>query len=50
MLRDADGKTLAEVPLDSPEAMNVALARLVQLGFRNSVPASLASMRSRLTL
>ena len=39
VLRNADGKPVAEVPLDSPEAMNVALARLVQLGFRNSVPA-----------
>ena len=39
VLRNADGKAVAEVPLDSPEAMNVALARLVQLGFRNSVPA-----------
>ncbi|MDX6438453.1 MAG: hypothetical protein QOF45_1036 [Gaiellaceae bacterium] len=36
LLRDADGKPVAEVPLDSPEAMNVALARLVLLGFRNS--------------
>jgi predicted RNase H-like nuclease len=36
VLRDADGKPVAEVPLESPEAMNVALARLVLLGFRNS--------------
>ena len=39
VLRDAAGKAVAEVPLDSPEAMNVALARLVLLGFRNSLPA-----------
>ena len=38
VLRNADGKAVAEIPLESPEAMNVALARLVQLGFRNSVP------------
>ena len=39
VLRNADGKPVAEVPLDTPEAMNVVLARIVQLGFRNSVPA-----------
>jgi hypothetical protein len=33
VLRDAAGDDLARLPLDSPEAMNVALARLVQLGF-----------------
>lgn len=32
-LRDADGAVIARVPLESPEAMNVALARLVLLGF-----------------
>jgi len=33
LLRDAAGDTVARVPLASPEAMNVALARLVLLGF-----------------
>jgi predicted RNase H-like nuclease len=39
VLRDAAGHPVANVPLDSPEAMNVALARLVLLGFRDSVAA-----------
>ena len=39
VLRNAEGKAVAEVPRDSPEAMNVALARVVLLGFRNSVQA-----------
>jgi predicted RNase H-like nuclease len=33
LITDASGATIARVPLESPEAMNVALARLVQLGF-----------------
>src|SRR3989337_1900943 len=33
-IRDAEGQVVARVPLESPEAMNVALARLVLLGFR----------------
>ena len=33
LIADASGATIARVPLESPEAMNVALARLVQLGF-----------------
>src|SRR5687767_5558485 len=33
LIADANGATTARVPLESPEAMNVALARLVQLGF-----------------
>ena len=33
LIADASGETIARVPLESPEAMNVALARLVQLGF-----------------
>jgi predicted RNase H-like nuclease len=37
-LRDGEGRTVAELPLESPEAMNVALARLVQLGFRGTAP------------
>jgi predicted RNase H-like nuclease len=37
VVRDAAGKPVAEVPFDSPEEMNVILARLVVLGFRNSV-------------
>ncbi len=39
-IRGADGATLATLPLDSPEAMNVALARLVQLGFRDAPTTS----------
>ena len=33
LIADATGETVARLPLESPEAMNVALARLVQLGF-----------------
>jgi predicted RNase H-like nuclease len=33
LIADESGATIARVPLESPEAMNVALARLVQLGF-----------------
>ena len=33
LIADASGATIVRVPLESPEAMNVALARLVQLGF-----------------
>ena len=33
LITDTSGATIARVPLESPEAMNVALARLVQLGF-----------------
>lgn len=36
LLRDAAGETVARVPLASPEAMNVALARLVLLGFSDA--------------
>ena len=36
-VKDAAGRTVAHVELDSPEAMNVALARLVQLGFAGDV-------------
>src|SRR5918995_2561173 len=36
-IMDANGQTVASVPLESPEAMNVALARLVLLGFRPDV-------------
>jgi predicted RNase H-like nuclease len=39
LLRDASGTLVATVPLESPEAMNVALARLVQLGFGSAPPA-----------
>ena len=42
VLRDAAGETVASVPLASPEAMNVALARLVLLGFSDaSTPRAL---------
>ena len=41
LLRGAAGETIARVPLASPEAMNVALARLVLLGFSDeSTPAA----------
>ncbi|MGZ8783539.1 MAG: hypothetical protein ACXWZB_08590, partial [Gaiellaceae bacterium] len=33
LVLDVGGATVARMPLESPEAMNVALARLVQLGF-----------------
>lgn len=34
-IKDSTGETIATVPVESPEAMNVALARLVLLGFRD---------------
>ena len=37
-IKDADGRSSRSVPLESPEAMNVALARLVLLGFRGRRP------------
>ncbi len=36
MITDGSGTTIARVPVESPEAMNVALARLVQLGFADA--------------
>jgi predicted RNase H-like nuclease len=39
-IEDAAGRTVARVELESPEAMNVALARLVLLGFRNEQPTT----------
>ena len=39
-IKDAAGRTIAHVELESPEAMNVALARLVLLGFRGAAPAA----------
>ena len=39
-IRNAAGETVAAVPVESPEAMNVALARLVLLGFRDATTAS----------
>ena len=41
-VKDAAGRTVAHVELDSPEAMNVALARLVQLGFAGDVASRAA--------
>jgi predicted RNase H-like nuclease len=35
VFKDAAGAAIARVPLESPEAMNVALARLVLLGFES---------------
>lgn len=35
-IKSAAGETVAAVPVESPEAMNVALARLVLLGFREA--------------
>ncbi len=46
-IRDAAGRTVATVPVESPEAMNVALARLVLLGFRNAAPAAEPPARPR---
>jgi predicted RNase H-like nuclease len=42
LLRDAAGKTVVSVALESPEAMNVSLARLVLLGFGNAAAAPAA--------
>jgi predicted RNase H-like nuclease len=39
-IRDAEGQVVASVPLESAEAMNVALARLVLLGFREDVAST----------
>ncbi len=36
VFKDAAGAAVARVPLESPEAMNVALARLVMLGFESA--------------
>jgi len=44
-IKDAGGEIVASVPLESPEAMNVALARLVLLGFRED-PATTAAPAS----
>ena len=38
-IKGADGEAVAAVPVESPEAMNVALARLVMLGFRDATGA-----------
>jgi predicted RNase H-like nuclease len=38
-IRGATGETVATVAVESPEAMNVALARLVLLGFRDATTA-----------
>jgi predicted RNase H-like nuclease len=40
LITDSRGETIARVPLESPEAMNVALARLVQLGFADTPAAA----------
>ena len=46
-IKGADGETVAAVPVESPEAMNVALARLVVLGFRDATAAPPPSPGSR---
>ena len=47
-IRNAAGETVATVPVESPEAMNVALARLVLLGFRDAdVAPAAAQPRTR---
>ena len=43
VLRDPAGEPVATLTLESPEAMNVALARLVQIGFGNAAPAPAAT-------
>lgn len=45
-IKSAAGETVATVPVESPEAMNVALARLVQLGFRDAAAKPPARPRS----
>ena len=42
VVRDASGRTLAELAPESPEAMTAALARLVVLGFREAPAEGLA--------
>lgn len=42
VVRDASGRTLAELAPESPEAMTAALARLVMLGFREAPTEGLA--------
>lgn len=44
-IKSAAGETVAAVPVESPEAMNVALARLVLLGFRDAGAAPPSSPR-----
>ncbi len=46
-IKGADGETVATVPVESPEAMNVALARLVVLGFRDATATPPRSPASR---
>jgi len=46
-IRGLAGETIAAVAVESPEAMNVALARLVLLGFRDAGAAPPASSRPR---
>ena len=40
VIREPAGDTVARIPVESPEAMNVALARLVLAGFREAVAAA----------
>lgn len=47
ILMDSSGTPVASIPLESPEAMNVALARLVQLGFEGAVATPSAPVRRR---
>ena len=47
VLKDGSGAPVASIPLESPEAMNVALARLVQLGFEGSVATPSPPVRRR---
>jgi predicted RNase H-like nuclease len=47
VIRDGTGATIATIPVESPEAMNVAVARLVQLGFRD--PGTTTTKRPRPT-
>lgn len=46
VVRDREGTTVARIPVESPEAMNVAVARLVQLGFRDPAAATAEPPRS----
>ena len=47
VFKDATGAEIARVQLESPEAMNVALARLVELGFRDLRAAVSSAVVSR---
>jgi predicted RNase H-like nuclease len=50
VLRDEHGDDVARLPLESPEAMNVALARVVQLGFELAGAPAVSTAAPRIEL